>query len=217
MRVYAIAVIAVLLVFGAAANFGGGLRSRNPHDEHWLERALPTVVGPFTMRPSEANPLQSYRMDDESYKQLEPLGAVCRVFESGASAIDMVFIAANHGMGIHDPRWCFLAQGYTILEERSQNVQTRTRGVVPVMILKVQREGSQSSLALFCLKGPSGFTTDHGEMRRSMLWTALRTGMQQEAYFLRLIALTPDVSPERLAQFAAEFLDATAAIGRGAI
>ena len=111
---------------------------------------------PFFRDPR--NPAQSYRMNDITYKMLAPFGIVARQYTTrDGKVFDVVLIASESRASFHDPRICFSGSGWTIADQRTAEVQTRTRGTVPVMIVTMENGQKRDQMAAFFYRGPSGF------------------------------------------------------------
>src|SRR5262249_34459561 len=127
-------------------------------DEKWMEARAPEKIGDAPFFKSSQNPAQSYRMNDITYKMLAPYGIVARQYTTkDGKVFDVVLIASESRASFHDPRICFSGSGWTISDQHTVDVPTKTRGVVPVMIVSMENGEKRNQLAAFFYRGPSGF------------------------------------------------------------
>ncbi len=195
----------LMLGVGLAATFTPRIGLNR--DEAWMEKRVPTKVADYDFRGSE-NPQQSYKMDPITYETLNPYGIVCRVFDNGKAQFDTVVIHSNNADSFHDPRVCFQSQGSELIGQRVKNIETATRGTVPVTFIKVSYNGSEK-MAAYTYRGPSGFTDAPIPLMNDLFLSELRQGTIQTGTFFRFIALNSTTTEEELAKFIGEFLDAS--------
>ena len=195
----------LLLAVGLAATFTP--RIAQHRDEAWMEKRVPHNVADYDFRGS-ANPEQTYKMDPVTYETLNPYGIVCRVFDNGKAQFDTVVIHSNNSDSFHDPRVCFQSQGSELLNQRVRQVDTKTRGSVPVTFIKTSYNGSERTAA-YTYRGPSGFTDAPIPLMNDLFLSELKQGTVQTGTFFRFIALNPTTTEDELATFIGQFLDAS--------
>lgn len=174
--------------------------------EEWMEGKLPKQAGYFKFRPGADNPEQSYKMDANTYKVLAPFGIVCRLYERLGQRFDVVVIASRDKDSFHDPRICFTASGFEIVQEQRVEIKTKSRGIVPATLASLA-DGGDRKLALFCYRGPEGFHGSTMSLKWAMFKEQFRGGQKLDAVFYRFIALTRGTTPEQLQDFVGEYLD----------
>ena len=135
-----------------------------PHvqrNEAWVESRVPTEVAGYTFLPSTDDPLVSYKMDETTYRELEPLGIVAQVYEDNKAAqYEVVVIAGDRMANFHDQRVCFVAQGWNLTKNDIGKLSTSTFGDVPVLDLTVTKDGRGQRPALFMWRSSRQFTND---------------------------------------------------------
>lgn len=186
------------------------ITSYTPPNEEWFEKAIPIEMDGFQMRPSPQNPLQSYKMTQETYDQLKPLGIVSRIYDGGPRSYDAVLIAGDNSDSFHDQRACFAAQGWTVIEDDLITVPTEKFGEVKAIRLKLKGQNEEPALAIYTIRGPSGaFFNDFNSMWLDYMKMELTTGSIHQGQFIRTIDLTGKASAEELTAFTAQFIDAS--------
>lgn len=188
MKIRAIAVSIVLVLCGLAIAFRSGVTGYVRPDERWLEARLPDQIGGYDFLRSQENPEQSYRMSEETYDLLDPIGIVCRVYESSNGRFDVVTISGDEPDTFHDQTWCFRAQGWQVTEERTEQLTT-SLGTLPVRIIRVQAGGRDEWMS-FVFRGPSGkFFDRFGGLWRDFMVNDLTRGRTTPASFLRVMGM----------------------------
>lgn len=178
---------------------------------------LPVKVANMPYDKNSEDPDVSYKMDETTYKVLRPFGIVAREYWKGARRFDVVVIASRSKDSFHDPRVCFSAQGWTIEQFFDQTVRTKNRGIVPVRIISISKEKSDSSFAVFLYKAPNGKFYSNTLKFKLGLWTGrfedLLTGkIKEEAssldgVFYRFMPKYPNASIDELKWFVSQYLD----------
>ena len=179
-RLFAFGVVTCL--FGGFITFAA-VRKVEGKAETWLEQQAPDLVDGYSFLRGNGLNEQTYKMDKETYRVLEPYGIVSRVYQKQGKNVDVVLIASNNKVSFHDPRICFSAQGWTLEDPRVVSVETTSRGAIPVSFTKlVGREYQQGKrLAAFFYKGPDGFHANTSRLQLSLLLvdvTGEKTGGQ---------------------------------------
>jgi hypothetical protein len=202
-RVYAIAL--VLLAFGLALQTAPRAEFGDAKSEEWLESKAPRKVADFF-----ADPGVPYRMDEVTYRELNPFGIVVRIFRHGPDAYDVVMIASNRKESFHDQRVCFSAQGWTLVGDSLAYVESKTRGRVPVTLLDLSASGRGKRYAVLFYRGPGGFYSNPRDLAWSMfkeqLWFWRKPNL--ESVFYRIIPLRSETTKEELLEFTGALLDA---------
>ena len=177
------------------------------HNEKWMVSKTPDSVGGFQFLASSEDPDVSYKMDKGTYDTLRPWGIVARRYGIGSQVFDAVMIAGDSKDSFHDPRVCFTAQGFEILEESVAQLQTKTRGPVEVTLAKMKSDAGQS-LTVFFYRGPGGFHPTTQSMKLAMFAHQFKTMENPQGVFYRFIAQYPGATKEELFSFIGDFLDA---------
>jgi len=200
---------AALLIVAGAFNFVTYSRAERPDkDEAWMEARAPEKIGEMTYARDPKNPNQSYKMNQMTYDVLVPFGIVSRVYSDNNSGYDVVLIASESRASFHDPRICFSAQNWTLVEQKSVDVQTRTRGVVPITITKMDGP-KRGQLAAFFYRGPSGFHATTIAVKLDMFTQRLLNREDIEGVFYRFIPTKEDCTEEELKAFIVEYLESS--------
>jgi hypothetical protein len=176
-------------------------------NEAWMETSLPTEVDGLRMVASRENPLQSYRASERTYKMLKPYGIVCRAFGTRRRAYDAIVVAGNSLDAFHDPNVCFPIAGWGVGESHVTSVTTRTRGNVPMTVMRMETPQGPR-LAAFCYRSTVGMRASLEAMRNDWFWGELRAKMAQEGAFYRFTQLGRLSSEADLLAFASAYLDA---------
>lgn len=203
-RIYFVAL--ALILVGAFNTYAGISSAGEPKTEAWMEERAPDVVMNMGYAPSAENPEQSYRMDESTYKTLTPFGIVARSYSGKAGEYDAVLIASRSRSSFHDPRVCFTAQRWKILEEKPITIETKTRGIVPATL--VIMEGPRTrQIAAYFYRGPTGFKGSTVQLKFDMFWQRLLGRSDVDGVFYRFIPGNTDCTEEELKQFIAEYLE----------
>lgn len=183
--------------------------------ESWMESMSPERVDGMAFMRSERNPRQSYRMDDRTYSLLAPYGIVARLYSDAARSYDVVLIASRSRASFHDPRVCFSGQGWTLVEQTTETVQTKTRGKVPVTLTRMDGRTQRGALAAFLYRGPSGFHASTVGLKWDMFMQRLLNRPDTDGVFYRFIPQSQNVTKEELLAFIATYLDAANESSKG--
>jgi hypothetical protein len=185
--------------------------------EAQMEDFAPMTVGNFQFSGSPQNPKQSYKMDEKTYRLLQPYGIVSRIYTDGNKSYDVILIAGHSKENFHDPRVCFTAQNWNITEDKEVTVETKERGTVPITIVKISQfsGGGKSSMAAFFYRGPTGFYPNTPNLGRAMLMGPLTWHFNTDAVFYRVMPISDNVNEEDLKDFVAKYLDAAKPTSNG--
>jgi hypothetical protein len=196
----------VVLACGAFTMYVPPARSK-PIDETWMAQHAPDTVGAFHFEGDPSAPAgQSYKMSKSTYDTLQPSGILARYYVSGDKTFDVVLISSDNSVSFHDPRVCFTASGWNIINEQHTQLQTQAHGKVPITMVQMEGDGEKKS-ALYFYRGPSGYESVARKMRWDMLVGELVHGRNDQGVFYRFIPMTNNISQEETQQFAAKYLD----------
>lgn len=209
----AFALVGILAVAGFWVQSAKGVEYQ-PKTEKQLEQMAPPRIDRYSFAASLENPEQSYKMDEGTYKELHPYGIVCRQYQSGDKAFDVVLIASANRGSFHDPRTCFKAQGWEIVHEENSSFQTASRGTIPCTI--VTMDGQQKgAVALYFYRGPKGFHRNVIELKLDLFKERLLGGKDIDGVFYRIIPMYPGATIEETKEFAARYLESSEATSQG--
>lgn len=167
----------------------------------------------YRMVGSVENPDYSYRMDEVTYRTLEPYGIVARVFENEQTGerYDVVLIASRSKDSFHDPRVCFSAQGWALTNQWMDTVKTETRGDLPVTIALMDGLSGKGKMAAFLYKGPGRFYGSTKELKLGMFLEQMKGGADLDGAFYRFIPMHTNPNQtemlEDLKRFIAQYMD----------
>lgn len=216
LRLWAVAAVTMLMgiAFSVAPR-----PSQTARTEDWIGQQLPTDVGTFRMEANRAEPSNTsctYKMDKSTYDTLKPWGIVARVYSNGRESYDVVVIGSNNKESFHDPKVCFGAQAWNLGPERTENIETKTRGTVPVTLVEMTK-GSTKTFAVYFYKSVnSGFIASNSGVKMAMLTHKIKSfGQNDEGAFIRIIPSYDMPSLDKLKVFIGEWLDATGSTSKG--
>jgi hypothetical protein len=200
----------IMLVAGAI-NFVTVARAERPNkDEKWMEARAPEKIGEMVFIRSQQNPQQSYKMDKVTYEVLAPFGIVARTYTAHSGrAFDVVLIASESRASFHDPRICFAGSGWSLEDQKTVTVETKSRGAVPVTLTRMSSDRKRNQLAAFFYRGPSGFHATTIKVKLDMFWQRLLNRPDVEGVFYRFIPAQDSTTEEELKAFIAEYLEAS--------
>jgi hypothetical protein len=220
LRKRAIVAVAVLLAAGAAIAFTKKPVG-DPKTEDWMLKNTPQQFAGYTMLGGAESPLYTYKMDDITYKTLEPYGIVARLYENleKRQSFDVVIIASRSKDSFHDPRVCFSAQGWALANQWLDTIPTKTRGNVPVTITLMDGPDGRNKVAAFIYKGPGGFYGNTQRLKTAMFIETFTGGTDLDGVFYRFIPNYEIKDQTQLTRelkaFIAEYLDAANAASDG--
>ena len=178
--------------------------------EAWLESQAPGSMPGYELVPFADDPDNhkiSYKMDKVTYDTLKPFGIVCQVYRGSGKSFDAVIITSDSHQSFHEPRICFQSQGWTLELTKTDTIETKTHGRIPVTIVDV-KNGSGNNLALFTYSGPAGFRDAPLRLMRDMFFSQLKTARVSACDFYRIIANYQGATEEELKKFASDYIDA---------
>jgi len=217
LRIRALVLIAVLLATGLATAFRSSVTGYTRPTERWLEDQIPARIGDFTFIPSDDNPRQSYKMDADTYRILDPCGIVARTYTNGRERYDTVVIMGDHPDSMHDPEWCFTGQGWEIVDREPARVQLDGGKSVEIATLKLRRPDDAGSVtAAFVFQGPSGaYYHEHPQLWFDFMRAELLSGRPQLATFYRFIDESHGVGERQMLAFIGEYLARASSLREG--
>lgn len=204
-RTYALSIL--MAMFGLVVLVFGHMNTR-PVDEKWLEKTYPMSVGNFRMVPGQDNPMQSYRMDENTYRELDPFGIVSRILSDGHHSYDVVVISSNERDSFHNPLACFTTQEWKIQETHEIKIPTKSRGMVAATLAHAEK-GGMMHIAVYTYEGPSAMHPVVPELHNDLLLSELKTARPQFGTFFRFVSQDANVPDDEVIKFAADYLDAS--------
>jgi hypothetical protein len=209
--------LALLLGFGAFNNLNALTQGKRP-PESWLHEMVPTQVGDWLFVPENPGSKVTRRQDEKTYEELDPIGIAEQNYIRGNLGFNVVVIAGNQMESFHDQRWCFVAQGWAITEDREVKVKTQSRGEVPAFYVRIKREGMPADVpAMFIFHGPTAHHATTTSASRDFFWHELTKGTKHIGYSYRFIAQWPGATEDDVKEFAAAYLDAASESSRGVL
>lgn len=167
---------------------------------------LPLKVNHFTAELAKGQ-YCSYKLDQSNYDILHPWGIVARVFVDGPERYEVVAIASRRKESFHDPQTCLTAQGWTLTNQRVTTIQTKTRGIVPITLFDMAKNGENPQTAMYFLKVTQGYYAEIGKLKWDMFkYKVIHLGKDDEGAFIRIIPNGP-TSEDKMKQFAANWID----------
>jgi len=211
------AAILVALFVGAGAWVNvNALQNGSRPPESWLLAMVPTQVGEWELdRALGPDQPVSYKMDEITYNELDPIGIAAQRFRFGGLEMDAVVIAGNQNESFHDQRWCFEAQGYELRESSTDSIQTKVAGEIPVQLVQISKGGMPPTYALFTFQGPTKFHATTFEMGRDYFVAGMSANSLQKGFFYRFIPLYTGASKDEVKSFAAAYIDTAAVTSKG--
>lgn len=208
-------ILAALFVLAGAWTNVNALQNGKRPPESWLEGIVPTQMEGWTLRPQAPGKAYSYKMDEITYAELDPIGIVGQHWTNGAMTYDAVVIAGNQNESFHDQRWCFQAQGWELQETLQDTLETKTAGKIPVQLVQIAKPGRGATVALFTFQGPSAFHATTFEMGRDYFMAGLKSGKLHNGFFFRFIPQFAGATKEEVKSFAAHYIDTANASSGG--
>lgn len=198
---------AVFAAFGLLI-FGTSRKDFKKKTEDELISMAPLTVGNMAFTPSPTDHRITYRMDEVTYKTLNPFGIVARRYNDGDKHFDAVLIASRSRASFHDPRICFTAQGWTIEKQSNEVVQSKKRGKVPITLVEMRHQDGRRNMAAYFYKGPGGkfYGTTQG-LKWGMFFEQLRGGDDIDGIFYRFIPDYERATIDEFKDFIGKYLD----------
>lgn len=209
------ALVAIGLVLAAGVFIVVSAHSEpDPKTEDWMIANAPRSIPGFVMQGGVESSEYTYKMDERTYGELDPYGIVARVFENRETGevYDTVLIASKSKDSFHDPRICFTAQGWTLANQWSESVETKTRGTAYMTVTVMDGPDGRNKLAAFLYRGQGKFYKSTSELKVGMFLEQLKGGGDLDGVFYRFIPMYESEDQMKvkndLKKFIAEFLDA---------
>lgn len=210
--------LAVLFVGVGYFNNSPDITNGQRPKESWLEEKVPTAVGDFELKPNAPGSHVSYKMNEPTYKELDPIGIAAQRFVSrGSKSFDAVIIAGNNMESFHDQRWCFKAQGWDIIGEEETKLSTKSYGEIPITLVTITRADSSPTVAIFTLRGPTKFHSTIPSAAKDFFDYELFKQKKFIGFFFRVIPEYPGATKEDVKNFAAQYIDTAHETSGGAI
>lgn len=175
----------------------------------------PERVGDMPYARGPEDPRITYRMDEFTYKTLDPFGIVARRYGRGSKVFDVVVIASRSKDSFHDPRVCFSAQGWTLEKLEPATFTTKTRGTIPYTLISMSSQTVRHKLAAFLYKGPGRFYGNTQSLKWGMFWEQIKGGKDIDGVFYRVIPDYDGATVEELEQFLSDYLEAAKVSSNG--
>lgn len=205
----AILILCVLFVGFGYYNNNNALTNGVRPPESWLEEKVPTTVGEFELKANPVGSTISYKMNEPTYKELDPIGiAAQRFLAKGSKSYDAVVIAGNNMESFHDQRWCFKAQGWDIIGEEETKVMTKSYGEIPITLVTITRSDSVPTVAVFTLRGPTKFHASIPSASKDFFDYELFKQKKFIGFFFRFIPEYPGATKDDVKKFTADYIDA---------
>ena len=194
----------LFLATGATLNFAPRPKQVE-RTEKEIADMIPDRVGNFQAELAPGS-YCSYKMEQVNYDVLQPWGIVPRIFVSGDEKYEVVVIASRKKESFHDPQVCLTAQGWNLSNQRVDTVQTKTRGMVPVTLFDMAKNGDHRT-AMYFLKTTQGYYAEFGKVKWDMFkYKFLHAGKDDEGAFVRILPNgIRDV--DKMKAFAANWID----------
>lgn len=176
-------------------------------DETWMKKVVPGTIGQYSFIPSAKDPEESYHCEKMVYDGLLPtVGMLARVYQAGNNSYDVNLIASRDRNSFHDPRVCFTAQRYTIVQEDPITIKTKTRGEIPATYAQMTGPNGPTA-AVFFYRGPNGafYGTTMG-LKWKLFFDALSGKADLDGVFYRFIPMQ-NLDKDALVAFVSQFMD----------
>ncbi len=214
-------VVIALVVAGGAFIVLSAKNAADPKTEDWMLQNAPRNIKGFKMLGGVESSEFSYKMDERTYKELDPYGIVARLFENAETGekYDTVVIASRSKDSFHDPRICFTAQGWTLNNQWSESVETKTRGSIYMTVTVMDGPDGQNRIAAFLYRGQGKFYESTNDLKKGMFLEQLLGGNDLDGVFYRFIPLhdSPDQMKVKndMKKFIADFIDEANTVSKG--
>lgn len=180
--------------------------SLHAKDEKFMAQAAPTQVGKFKFVENPDLPGKSYDVDERTYELLQPFGVIGRIYSDGDKGYDVLLISGNDKNCFHDNRVCFQGQGFTIVGQETEVVDT-ARGKIPVTMLTLDHRENGRMMAAMFYKGPHNkwFALPQ-PLTWAMFLEQVKLGSDLNSTFYRIIPRHPNPKREELIQFIKDYV-----------
>ncbi|MCW5936387.1 MAG: hypothetical protein KIT11_03660 [Fimbriimonadaceae bacterium] len=198
--------VALFGTFGVVNNVNAFSTAGRP-PESWLENMAPATFGDYELVPEVPGSKVSYKMDKLTYDELNPIGICAQKWKKGIESYDVVIIAGDQMESFHDQRWCFVAQGWTLDQEKVIKFPTKSHGDIPGYLVQIERPGIPKTWALFTFQGPNGFRATTPEASKDYFMHEITTGKRFTGFSYRFIPQWTGATAEQVLKFAGDFID----------
>jgi hypothetical protein len=205
LKIRAFAIGAFILVAGVAIQ-AMPRPSLHAKDEKFMEANAPKQVGQFTFVENPDKPGKSYDVDERTYELLKPFGVVGRIYANKDRSYDVLLISGNDKNCFHDNRVCFQGQGFTIVGQETQNIQT-SRGTIPVTMLTLEHRERGRMMAAMFYKGPGNkWFALPAPLTWAMFLEQVKLGSDLNSTFYRVIPLHQNPDKAEFVQFIKDYV-----------
>ncbi len=195
----------IILVFfvlvGAFAYFITPIEYVN-RTEDWMATQLPAADIPGYSFNSVV------KMDESTYETLQPFGIIGRDFiNKSGRRFEITVIASNNRKAFHDPRVCFSAQGWQLIDPTVKRFNVSVfGGSVLGTVMGLQSSNAKGS-AMFFYHGPYGWRSTPHYMPFDMLVAKLMMRKDIDGIFYRVLVSPAGKSLEEDQKAMEKFLD----------
>jgi hypothetical protein len=189
--------------------------SLHAKDEKFMSDMAPTQVGVFKFQASPEKPGKSYDVDERTYELLQPFGVIGRIYADRDKAYDVLLISGNDKNCFHDNRVCFQGQGFTIVGQETESIET-SRGTIPVTMLTVDHKEKGRMMAAMFYKGPQNkwFALPQ-PLTWAMFVEQVKLGSDLNSTFYRVIPMHPNPDKKEFVQFIKDYVAEAAKTSNG--
>ncbi len=175
-------------------------------DEKFMAANAPTQVGTFKFEPVSDLPGKSYDVDERTYELLQPFGVIGRVYRDGPKEYDVLLISGNDKNCFHDNRVCFQGQGFDIVGQETEQVET-TRGTIPVTMLTLHHRVQGRMMAAMFYKGPhEKWFPLPAPLTWAMFVEQVKLGSDLNSTFYRIMPRHQNPDKQEFIQFIKEYV-----------
>ncbi len=211
-------VAGILLAFAAWVQLTPKPAPVAGRDETWMESAAPKAVANYKFisnpDPTATDQMCTFKSPKYVYETLVPtVGIVARVYEYRGERYEVYLIASRDHASFHDPRVCFTAQNYNIVQEDQILVPTETRGNIPATLAHMTGPDG-SMIAVYFYKGPNGFLGTTTSLKFAMLFDQLKGKADADCVFYRFVSLGSQ-DTEKLKRFITMYMETAEKTSRG--
>lgn len=150
--------------------------------EEWMASQLPAADIPGYRFNSDI------KMDKDTYEILQPFGIIGRDFiDQDGRRFEITVIASNNRKAFHDPRVCFSAQGWQLIDPHVKNINVPVFGKgVLATVMGLQSSNAKGS-AIYFYHGPYGWRSTPHYMPFDMLVAKLFLRKKIDGIFYRVL------------------------------
>ena len=156
-------------------------------DESWLIDRVPDIVPGYRLLPSDTNPKTTYKMDPETYAELEPIGITAQIYrDAQGHEFEAVVIAGQDMATFHDQRVCFTTQGWSLTKDAKEALDQLAGEISKTKGYLVAVEGGADGI------GASDYNYDLSQRRATAVIQYLASQHSVPAYKIYVIGLGKD-------------------------